>query len=181
VLALQETVVGGEEDVGVVELPDCLQLFDERGDHLVDGQHRLQALPVTLVRLGDLFVVEGGNVLDPGRLVRDVFLVEGGWAGRFLIGEGSLVALGRSGGLVRGGWGHVGEEGALLGGCLPHELGGLTREDVGEEVFRFAAIGDDLSVLVYLIIVGIVPFSFYKTPPLVPARRDVGRVLLGRV
>ena len=53
----------------------------------------------------------------------------------------------------------------------------LLREDVGEEVFGLASVGDHLTVLVDLVVVELL---FVKlTVPLVPAGRDVIRLVSG--
>src|SRR5918997_1683825 len=125
------------------------------------------------------FLRDRSEFLDPGWLVRHVLLPKGRRAGHFLVGERALVALGGSCGIVRGYRGHVGEEGVIFGRRPPYEVCGVPREDVGEVVLFFAAVGDDLPVLVQLVVV-ILELA-YLGVPLVPTGRDVGRVVAGVV
>src|SRR5215216_308031 len=112
---------------------------------------------------GTCFPRNRSEVLDPGGLVRDVLLVEGRRAGRLLVGEGALMALGGGCGIVGRCRGHVSEDGGVPG------------EDVGEVVFFLATVGDDLPVLVQLVVV--ILETARLGVPLVPARRDVARVV----
>ncbi len=64
-----EAVVGGEEDVGVIELAALLKRLHELPDHVVYGQHRLQPLAVEILCQGDLIWVERRVVAYPGGLV----------------------------------------------------------------------------------------------------------------
>src|SRR5918997_404667 len=179
VLASEPAVVGGEEDVGVLQLPGRLELLDQSPYHLIHRQHRLQALAVVIVDLGDLFVGEPFGLLSPGGLVGDVLLVEGGRPGSLLLSEGSLVALCRSRGAVGGGGGHVGEEGLLHRRRPPHEVARFFGEDVGEEVLGLAAVGDYLAVLVEPVVVELL--SVQLAVPLVPTRREVAWTLVARI
>src|SRR5918995_880386 len=79
VFAPEPAVVGGEEDVGVLQLPCRLELLDQSPYHLVHRQHRLQALPIVIVYVGSLFLRDGLSVSYRRWLVGDVLLVEGGW------------------------------------------------------------------------------------------------------
>src|SRR5918997_4401932 len=153
VLASEPAVVGGEEDVGVLQLPGRLELLDQSPYHLIHRQHRLQALAVVIVDLGDLFVGEAFGLLSPGGLVGDVLLVEGGRPGSLLLSEGSLVTLRRGRGAVWGRRSYIGEERLVLRGRSPDEVGRFFGEDVGEEVLFLAAVGDYLAVLVYVVVV----------------------------
>src|SRR5918997_2143031 len=179
VLAPEPAVVGGEEDVGIVQLPGRLELLDQSPSHLIHRQHRLQALAVVIVNLGDLFVGEAFGLLSPGGLVGDVLLVEGGRPGSLLLSEGSLVALCRDRGAVGGGGGHVGEERLILRGRPPHEVGRFFGEDVGEEILGLAAVGDYLTVLVYVVVVELLTVQL--AVPLVPTGRDVARTHVARI
>ncbi len=176
-LTLLPAVVGGEEDVGVLELASGFELLDQRGHHLVDGQHRLQTLPVIVVYVRGLLFGDALGAADRGRLVGDVFLVVGRGAGNLLLGERPLVALGGGGGSVGSGGGHVREEGLVLWSRSPNEVGGLSGEDVGKEVPFLAAVGYFFAILVDAIVVELLPIQL--AVPLVPARRDVGRVAAG--
>src|SRR5215216_1154953 len=124
---------------------------------------------------GTCFPRNRSEVLDPGGLVRDVLLVEGRRAGRLLVGEGALMALGGGCGIVGRCRGHVSEEGLVFGRRAADEIGGVPREDVGEVVFFLATVGDDLPVLVQLVVV--ILETARLGVPLVPARRDVARVV----
>src|SRR5215217_3382532 len=161
------TVVRGEEYVGVLQLAHGLELLHERGDHLVHGQHRLQAIPVTIVYFGDLFVVElRGVISEPGGLVGDVLLGEGRGAGCLLPGERALVAWRGCRGRVGGRRGNVRKEGLILRS--------RSADEVGKEVFGAATVRDDLAVLVDRVVVEVL--FVYLAVPLVPAGRNVGRV-----
>src|SRR5919112_545337 len=177
VLAPEPAVVGGEEDVGVLQLPGRLELLHERAHHLIHRQHRLQALAVVIVDLGDLFVGEAFGLLSPGGLVGDVLLVEGGRPGSLLLSEGSLVTLRRGRGAVWGRRSYIGEERLVLRGRSPDEVGRFFGEDVGEEVLFLAAVGGYLAVLVYVVVVELLLIQL--AVPLVPAGRDVGRITGG--
>src|SRR5918993_3034903 len=110
------TVVGGEEDVGVIQFTRGLELLYQVRHHLVDGQHRLQALPVTVVYLGPFSLRNGFELLYPGRLVGDILLVKGRGPRGLLIGEGAFVTLRRGRGAVRRRRCDVREEGLVLRG-----------------------------------------------------------------
>src|SRR5215207_9097665 len=169
------TVVRGEEYVGVLQLAHGLELLHERGDHLVHGQHRLQAIPVTIVYFGNLFVVElRGVISEPGGLVGDVLLGEGRGAGCLLPGERALVAWRGCRGRVGGRRGNVRKEGLILRSRSANEVGSLPGEDVGKEGFGAATVRDDLAVLVDRVVVEVL--FVYLAVPLVPAGRDVGWV-----
>ena len=64
--------------------------------------------------------------------------------------------------------GYIGEQGVIFVRRLPHEVGGVPREDVCDVVFLLGAVGYELTVLVELVVV------ILETPrlsvPLVPAR-----------
>src|SRR5215210_3201493 len=115
------------------------------------------------------------EVLDPGGLVRDVLLVEGRRAGRLLVSEGSLMALCGGRRVVGRCRSHVSEEGVVFGRRAADKVGGVPREDVGEVVLFLATVGDDLPVLVQLVVV--ILETARLGVPLVPARRDVARVV----
>ncbi len=132
---------------------------------------------------------------DPGRLVRDVLLVEGRGAGSILAGERILVALGGGGGVVWRRRSQVQEEGFGIGRGTPDEIRRLAGENVGEVVLGTVSVGNDLSVLVELVVVVFrIPFAcispgarillssgayIHPGVPLIPAGRDVGRVIAG--
>src|SRR5215217_4815966 len=176
-LALLEAVVRGKEDVGVLQLSGCLKFLYKRGHHLIDRQHRLQALLVELIDLGEVFLGEGISASDAGRLLRDVLLVEGWGTRGLLLGKGALMTLCRGRWSVGSGGGHVGEEGLILWRRSSYEVCDLPGEDVGVEVTFLAAVGDHLAVLVDLVIVELLIVGHLGVP-LVPAGRDVGRVVL---
>ena len=77
VLAVEEAVVGGEQDQRVVELAGGAQRADDLGDPFVDGEQRLEPLAVLLGDRGDAPGTDDGPRPDPARLVADVRLVEG--------------------------------------------------------------------------------------------------------
>jgi len=58
-----------------------------------------------------------------------------------------------------------------------NEVRRLLREYIGEEIPGFAAVGDDLAVLINAVIVELLFVEL--AVPLVPAGRDVGRVAGG--
>src|SRR5918997_4978533 len=142
VLASEPAVVGGEEDVGVLQLPGRLELLDQSPYHLVHRQHGFQSLLVAGVEPGSLLLREGFGPLYPGRLVGDVLLVEGRGTGRLLAGKGALVTLCRGRGTVRRRRCDVREEGPILRCRPPDEVGRVSGEDVGDVVLFFAPIGD---------------------------------------
>jgi hypothetical protein len=76
VLAVEEAVVGGEEDQRVVELAGLAQRLDDRADGVVDREERLPALLPVLPDRRDLALVEQRAATDEERLVGDVGLVE---------------------------------------------------------------------------------------------------------
>ena len=80
---------------------------------------------------------------------------------------------------MRSGGGDVHEEGAGILRGTPDEVGGLPGEDISVVVLGVATVGDDLAVLVYLVIVELV--LIHPAVPLVPAGRDVGRILVSGV
>src|SRR4028119_2394674 len=129
---------------------------------------------MTLLDLGSLFVGDPIHVPNPGRLVRDVLLIERWGLKNFILRESAFVALSRGGGSVGCSRGHVGEEGLVLRCRPPNEVAGLLGENVGEEVPFLAAVGDLLTVLVDAVVVELLPVEL--AVPLVPARRDVGPV-----
>src|SRR5215211_6916667 len=181
-LALLEAVIRGKEDVGVLQLSGCLKFLYKRGDHLVDRQHRLQALLVELIDLREVFIGKGIPASDARRLVRDVLLVEGWGTRGLLVGKGALMTLCRGRWWVGSGGGHVGEEGLLLWRRSSDEVCDLLGEDVGVEVLFLVAVGDHLAVLVDVVIVEALCCSFsflvgHLGVPLVPAGWDVGRVV----
>src|SRR5215212_8555473 len=159
-LALLEAVVRGKDDVGVLQLSGCLQFLEERGHHLVDRQHRLQAVLVALIDLRDVFLGEGISVSDAGRLLRDVLLVEGWGTRGLLVGERALITLCRSRWSVGSRRGYVGKEGLLLWRRSSDEVCGLPGEDVRVEVLFLAAVGDHLAVLVDVVIVEALCYPF---------------------
>src|SRR5206468_10454224 len=116
VLAVEEAVVGGEEDQRVVELASLAQRLDDRADRLVDREEGLPALLPVLPDRSDLALVEQRPAPDRERLVGDVGLVERRRHRQRLVREGVTVpGRGRrraDEGVVRIGWfaGMRGEE-----------------------------------------------------------------------
>src|SRR5918997_1919236 len=174
VLAPEPAVVGGEEDVGVLQLPGRLELLHERAHHLIHRQHRLQALAVVIVYVGSFFLRAGLSLSYRRGVVGGGLLVEGGRPGSLLLSEGSLVALRGSRGAVWGRRSYIGEERLVLRGRSPDEVSRFFGEDVGEEVLFLAAVGDYLAVLVDPVVVELL--SVQLAVPLIPTGRDVGRI-----
>jgi hypothetical protein len=174
-LAHHEPVVRGEEDVGVSAAPGV----SHRAQHLLDQLfHRQHAEDPRLLQVVELLHVglrQEAGVLDPGRLVRDVGLVEGralGATGPRGLAQVARRVVGRAvGSLGR----HHQEERAIgLGRRLADELHGLPREHVGVVVLGLAAVRDDPPVLVHLVVVvpGVLEGRELDLP-IVPPRRDV--------
>jgi hypothetical protein len=112
---------------------------------------------MTLLDLGSLFVRDPIYVPNPGRLVRDVLLIEG-WGSKYLIlRESAFVALSRGGRTMGRSRGHIGEEGLVLRRRPPYEVAGLPGEDIGEEVPFLAIVGDLLTVPVDPVVVELLP------------------------
>src|SRR5215211_7166081 len=184
-LALLEAVVRVKEYVSVLKLSGCLKFLYKRGHHLIDRQHRLQALLVELIDLREVFLREGISASGAGGLLRDVLLVEGWGTRGLLVGKRAFMTLCRGRWRVRSGGGHVGEEGLPLWRRSSYEVCGLPGEDVGVEVLFLATIGDHLAVLVDLVIVEPLVVSItvllqdgHLGVPLVPAGWHVGWVVL---
>ena len=76
-LAQMVSVVGSEEDVGVVELACGLERLEQRGDQVLHSEHRLQPPPVGLVYPCDLMLRERRLRAQPRGLVQDVGFIEG--------------------------------------------------------------------------------------------------------
>ena len=84
-LAVEEPVVRGEDDVRLVELAGRGQPVDDLADGLVDGEQRLETLLVVLANRGDLRGRISGRLRIPAGLSEtSASLNEGG------IGSGSL-------------------------------------------------------------------------------------------
>jgi hypothetical protein len=115
--------------------------------------------------------------LDLRRLIGDILFVIGWRTIRLFLGESTFVTLRRGCRAMRCCRSNVHKEGLGIWGGTLCEIRHLPREDVGEEVFFLAAVGDLLSILVDSVIVELL--SVELAVPLVPARRDVGRITGG--
>ena len=93
VLAVEEAVVGGEEDQRAVELARRRERLDDACDGLVHGEERLEPLPVVLGDARDARRAEQrGGAAHAGGLVRDIGLVEGRRRRQRLVREAVAVA-----------------------------------------------------------------------------------------
>ncbi len=87
VLALEEPVVGDEDDVGVGEVARGVELIDDLADPVVDRAQRLEAVLIAAVDVVDLSEAEARVVAHEGWLVGHVELVEARIAWRLDPGE----------------------------------------------------------------------------------------------
>ena len=76
VLAVEQAVVGGEEDRGVVELAEVAKLADHAADPAVDAGQRGERAPPALAKRLDRGLMQQASEGDPGGLVVDRALVE---------------------------------------------------------------------------------------------------------
>ncbi len=126
-----ESVVRGEEDVGIVKLPRP----PKRGDYVIeqvfDGEHRCQTFLVEAAHVGDLVFRQTRQVPDEAGLVRDVSLVEARRSGQGRVLEPIRVAGGGARRLVGAPGPHGQEERRPFGRGPPDEVRRLVGKQVG--------------------------------------------------
>ena len=185
VLAVEEAVVGGEHDHGVLELAALPQRVVDALDHLVHREQRRGLVAVGPRDLVDLGRGQLRQVPDRSRLVAHVGLVE---RGRAWERGGRVPALVAGGGLDR--------DGRRAGGELPVRRDGRHREEERragrppvDEVDR--VVGDDVGLVVgrlrseplhravpvHEVAVGPVGPAVEQPVPLGPPGRDLLRVI----
>ena len=185
-LAVELPVVGGEDDVGVVELAEPLELVDEVGDAPVDVQQGLELALVALLDAGRAGRTDRPERPDRLGLVADVGLVVVRRSGQGLpLERAHVLRRGhRAGGappgaplrnLVRRGVGDVEVEGLVRRGVARDEVQRLAGHHVTLVVRGRAAVRYDRPVLVELVVVDLL-FVRERCVPLVPAWRDQRRV-----
>ena len=191
VLAVEEAVVGGEEDERVVELAGLTQCLDDRRDRFVHGHQCLAALLPVLLDRRDPACVEQRPLPDHPRLVGNVRLVE---ARRFRQGRAFQCVVvarrrNRSAELRRivGLTGRAGvvaeernpEEERPLRRAAPDDLVRLVPVDVGLVARRLRGRAERVqrSAFVERVVVVAVGRGIDGAVPLAPAGWDLRRVL----
>ena len=189
VLAVEEAVVAGEQDQGVVQLARGLQPADDGGHRLVHRQQRFEALLVVLLNRRHARRREQRPALHEGGLVAHVGLVErrglrqahgreGVRVPRSHGGcglAGGVVGLGRLTG-VRRQEGHRHEEGLVRRGGRRDQLVRAPGEEIGGVELGLVgrAVGTQRSVLVDRVVVEGVRRGVDRPVPVVEAGRHLG-------
>ena len=171
VIAHVVAVVRAEDDVRVAGDAVAGQRRLELRDQVVDRLDRLRPFAVRRVDLRSLRRRQERMVAQPGRLVRDVVLVEGRRARCLQPGEVGGVPRRRRVRPVRRERRDLEEERLALAGGVVDERGALAREHVGQIGARTRPVVDQLPVLVEVVVeLGI---AVAGDVPFVPAGWDV--------